>query len=286
MISSIYKEALIIPWLLSQAAARGGPLSKFETWNTVDVDYEHPRVERLWTQLTPEMRVFLHRIHPCPDGKRPLFHPHPWASAVKVVSGRYFMELGYGTGETPPRVAATMILNAGSSYEMVNEDAWHSVNPIDEPSLSVMVTGARWNRWAPKPRGSLKPLSPTAAKEILLAFIRCGDAERAARATIRGNLHARGDRGRARRVVGPSATPALGGGSARHRGRPDARRAGRGVEESPDRPRGQHRSRPLREPEEEAMSAKPEYFTATDWEIVPQSWRDEVERRAREAGRT
>jgi len=33
-------------------------------WNTLEVLYEAPRVERLWTQLGPN-RLSLHRIHPC-----------------------------------------------------------------------------------------------------------------------------------------------------------------------------------------------------------------------------
>src|SRR5262245_5320802 len=73
-------------------------------WETVDVDYEPPRVERLWRQLEPDVRAFLHRIHPC---ERALFHPHPWPSAVKIVSGTYEMLVGYGAGETPPPLAVT-----------------------------------------------------------------------------------------------------------------------------------------------------------------------------------
>lgn len=112
-------------------------------WRTLDVDYEPPRVERLWRQLGP-YRLMLHRIHPC---EKALFHPHPWPSAVRVVSGRYEMGVSQGhvlLNEHQPEVAR-LILTAGSQYEMVHPLAWHYVRPLDEPSLSVMVTGKPWD---------------------------------------------------------------------------------------------------------------------------------------------
>ncbi|MDO8599506.1 MAG: hypothetical protein Q7S02_05335 [bacterium] len=138
-------------------------------WQSLDVDYEPPRVERLWRDVAG-YRVYLHRIHPVPEGTQPLFHPHPWPSAIRILEGTYEMPVGYGTGEQPPPVAATLVLPAGTMYEMVERDAWHSVRPIEGPVLSLMVTGAPWDRWSPKPNGDLGPLSDAERDALLTAF--------------------------------------------------------------------------------------------------------------------
>lgn len=147
-------------------------LNRPELWNTLDVDYEPPRVERLWTSLddlgVPRHRAYLHRIHPC---DKPLFHPHPWPSAVRIVSGRYEMDVGSESYDDPePWVTATVILDAPSEYEMIDKSGWHSVKPIGCPSLSVMVTGPKWNRWIPKPEMKLHPLSDETKSELLTQF--------------------------------------------------------------------------------------------------------------------
>jgi len=114
-------------------------------WKDLLVTYEPPMVERLYTNRG-ENRLFLHRIHPCGD-KSPLLHPHPWPSAVHIVSGLYKMNVAYtyedsyGVNIQP---AVTTYLSAGSSYEMDRQEAWHDVNPIGEPSLSIMLTGPKW----------------------------------------------------------------------------------------------------------------------------------------------
>ena len=136
-------------------------------WNTLDIMYEPPRVERLWRQIDDEVRVFLHRIHPC---DKALFHPHPWPSAVHVLSGSYWMEIGFGAGQVEPRRAATTILEAGSRYEMVDPDGWHSVRPVGAPSLSVMVTARPWKRWSPKPNVTLSGLPDATRDELLTLF--------------------------------------------------------------------------------------------------------------------
>lgn len=117
-----------------------------DSWNSLDVDYEPPRVERLW-RTWGDFRVFLHRIHPC---EKALLHPHPWPSAVRIVSGRYEMGIGApvfgaagldrGLGGQIEEVAKS-ILVAGSCYEMIHPHGWHYVKPMGSPSLSLMVTG-------------------------------------------------------------------------------------------------------------------------------------------------
>src|SRR4051812_43004128 len=100
-------------------------LERDEAWTSLDVNYEPPRVERLWRSFEDDFRIYLHRIHPCDTA---LFHPHPWPSAVRIISGKYEMDVGYsGDAENkdgPPPVAAHLCLTAGSHYEMVHADGW------------------------------------------------------------------------------------------------------------------------------------------------------------------
>src|SRR5579859_3417320 len=51
-------------------------------WHSLMIDDEEPNVERLWMPYG-EGRLFLHRIHPCAEGKA-LFHPHAWPSAGRI----------------------------------------------------------------------------------------------------------------------------------------------------------------------------------------------------------
>jgi hypothetical protein len=116
-------------------------------WNTLDVNYEPPRVERLWRQFDDDHRVYLHRIYPC---DKALFHPHPWPSAVLICDGVYEMGIGYGKGMEDPPVASKTLLSSGSAYEMVNPDAWHYVKPLGKPSFSLMVTGKPFGLYNPR----------------------------------------------------------------------------------------------------------------------------------------
>lgn len=141
-------------------------------WNTLDVDYEPPRVERLWQQFEDGFRVCLHRIHPC---EQALFHPHPWPSAVKILSGLYEMGVGYGVGKKDPPEAATLVLSTGSSYEMIEPDGWHYVRPLGAPSLSVMVMGPPYglrHLGEKGPENKLGPLSDSAKLQIIDEFSR------------------------------------------------------------------------------------------------------------------
>lgn len=118
-------------------------------WKSLDVDYEPPRVERVWREVeldgTP-YRVCLHRIHPC---ERALMHPHPWPSAMRVVDGSYEMIVGHGgvdgmSGTQGYHKTATLILTKGAAYEMVDMDGWHNVRPVGNVAYSLMVMGPRY----------------------------------------------------------------------------------------------------------------------------------------------
>jgi hypothetical protein len=155
-------EQTLLPALLRQP----------EVWQSVYVDYERPYVERLWTAVTVEgqtYRVFLHRIHPASLDDA-LFHPHPWPSAIKILSGTYAMRCGHGPGLEPPPVSTTLELVAGTRYEMVHPDGWHAVSPQGEPSISLMVIGKPWDRPSHKPAYALQPLTPEKVSALMEFF--------------------------------------------------------------------------------------------------------------------
>lgn len=156
MLTALFEVESALPMLLLDE----------DRWQSLDVNYEHPRVERLWTQVGT-WRVNLHRIHPC---ARALFHPHPWPSAVLVVSGKYEMGVGYGAGGEPPPEAVRLILTAGARYEMVDPDGWHSVRPLHESSLSLMVTGEPWRRQSPGKGVAHEPLPKKVKLDFLAQF--------------------------------------------------------------------------------------------------------------------
>lgn len=148
-------------------------LAEEAQWSSVRVDYHPPVVERLWRSVEIDgerFRVYLHRILPC-DPSSALYHPHPWPSAMRILSGSYQMTVGSGPGEEPPPVSMTLELQAGASYEMAHPDGWHAVSPRGEPAYSLMISGAPWGRPSPKSDRPLRPLD-SAQREEILAFFR------------------------------------------------------------------------------------------------------------------
>jgi hypothetical protein len=137
-------------------------------WQGLRIDYEKPVVERLWRQISG-FRISLHRIHPCGEDEA-LFHPHPWPSAMRIVDGSYRMPWGYGAGEIAPLVSNITVYSTGSEYAMTDRDEWHSVQPLDRPSLSLMITGPPWQRWSPRSTGSLQNLEQRSKIESLEFF--------------------------------------------------------------------------------------------------------------------
>lgn len=139
-------------------------------WNSLDINYHPPRVERLWRSWN-EYRISLHRIHPC-EPKDALFHPHPWPSAMRVLAGTYEMAVGYGAGSMPPPIAVRIIAAGDLRYQMIDIDAWHLVRPIGEPAMTVMVTGRPWSRDAAgaEPAAPLSSLTDDHRTELLAWF--------------------------------------------------------------------------------------------------------------------
>ncbi len=141
--------------------------NKESEWNTIDVNYHAPFVKRVWGYYN-SCRVSLHKIYPCEEGEA-LFHPHPWPSAMRILSGKYEMAVGFGAGDEPPPVATKLILPAGTTYEMTHPDGWHYVRPLDEPAFSLLVTANPWKRSSPKGK-DLQPLPENEKEEIMEFF--------------------------------------------------------------------------------------------------------------------
>lgn len=155
-----------------------------DIWNTLDVNYHPPRVERLWTQLGKD-RIMLHIIYPCTT-EQALYHPHPWASAIHILDGEYEMGLGV---KAPGFMGASealkgknseiyeickLTLTAGSYYEMLKKKGWHYVRPIDKPCTSVMLIGEPWGneeeKDQPVPKEKLKKMPKKRKLEIIKHF--------------------------------------------------------------------------------------------------------------------
>ncbi|MEZ4464521.1 MAG: hypothetical protein R3F43_08430 [bacterium] len=122
MLDLLAEAEAALPTLLADAAA----------WRSLRIDYHPPIVERLFRPFGDGGRLSLHRAWPCDPGEA-LFHPHPWPSAMRIVSGCYRMIVGHGPGVVAPPVAATLELAAGSTYTMTDPDAWHAISPIGGP---------------------------------------------------------------------------------------------------------------------------------------------------------
>lgn len=142
-------------------------------WKSVFVDYHLPYVERLWTSITidkNEYRIYLHRILPT-HLEKCLYHPHPWPSAMKILSGQYKMKVGYGEDMQEPPVSTTLILPQGTYYEMIDPNSWHAVCPLETASFSLMVTGQPWGRISHKSNKILQPLS-FSQEEVIFRFFK------------------------------------------------------------------------------------------------------------------
>lgn len=169
-------------------------------WNTIDVNYHHPRVERLWTQVG-EFRLMLHVIHPC-ETSNALYHPHPWPSAMHVLSGKY--ETAYAIRYNPSdkeernykwkkypispsirlldrtddkgkqvvlKELSKLVMEGDIFIEMLEPIGWHYVRPVDGPCVSLMLIGKPWDvkddQDIPKSWGDLPELSDERKQQIL-----------------------------------------------------------------------------------------------------------------------
>lgn len=142
-----------------------------EIWNSLNIDYHPPHVERLWCQLGA-YRLYLHFIHPCNEGEA-LYHPHPWPSAIHVLEGSYETGFGFGEGTEEPEVFGKVMVPTGDMYyDMTHKDGWHYVRPIVGVCSTVMLAGKPWERErVGKDYDELKPLGED-RKVIMLEYFK------------------------------------------------------------------------------------------------------------------
>jgi len=160
MIPQLHAIEQILPEWLS---------SNLEQWNSLNVDYAVPVVQRLWRQFGSH-RVYLHKILPHEGYSH--YHPHPWPCAVKLLGGSYEMKVGFGDphGE-PPAPAAVVVLSEGSYYKMMNPNGWHAIRPLGKPSYSLMITGLPWpDSRKEQVNFQLKPLSQDVIGVLIQEF--------------------------------------------------------------------------------------------------------------------
>lgn len=140
-------------------------IQDYSIWKSLYVDYHAPFVERAYTTFEKDYRVMLHKIYPC-ESSEALFHPHPWPSAMLICNGSYEMKIG-----NFDFITSTMILSAGSKYEMTDPKSWHSVWPLGKPSYSIMVTGRPWQTTInTKPDKKLEPLNDAQFQSLMANF--------------------------------------------------------------------------------------------------------------------
>ena len=126
-------------------------------WNSLFVDYEKPYVERLWIDWE-HLRIFLHFLYPC-EAADCLKHRHSRPTAVKILSGTYEMGSGHMYEDEFGPVDTTAIYAAGSSYQMVDPDAYHYVHPLELcRTIMIMPKVEAFQRNAPRPTKTLLPL--------------------------------------------------------------------------------------------------------------------------------
>lgn len=137
------KPLINIEYLKSVEKILPDLLVKPDEWNSLFVDYETPFVKRLWHQLTPNIRILLHEIHPC---ENPYWHNHSWASAMKILNGEYEMGVGFSFNSEIPseKEALKIVFTNGGYYEMLSPKQWHYVKPINEPTYTNANRNSGW----------------------------------------------------------------------------------------------------------------------------------------------
>lgn len=151
-------------------------------WHSLDVTYQPPHVERLYTFLRHEdfvavpgesdterrdacavaleriggsVRLSLHVIYPC-AGAAALFHPHPWPSSMGILHGSYRMRVGRGVADAEPLTSSWVQHCAGSFYAMCDRDDWHAVVPGSNCALTFMLNGEPWSEPRSMPNAPLQ----------------------------------------------------------------------------------------------------------------------------------
>lgn len=156
-----------------------------EEWKSVYIDYQPPHLMRIFIQIGC-VRINLHYFMPTADVSAAqqlsdaynenLYHPHAWASAMRIVFGRYMQYMGMATcrglDAVPPK-EGPFEYQAGGCYAMEHPWEWHQVIPYpNEAVMTVMVTviPPDWDQDVPRSNQPLRPLTPDELEFMFTKF--------------------------------------------------------------------------------------------------------------------
>lgn len=149
-------------------------LEEQECWKSLFIDYQKPYLMRIYrdvksSTLNATVRVSLHYFLPDPDPKTDagefLYHPHAWASSMRILEGSYCQSHGFANGRglrlLPEKLCRTVHFQ-GDSYAMNHPWLWHEVNPFpNQAVMTLMVTYIPevWDQEAPQSTKKLRALT-------------------------------------------------------------------------------------------------------------------------------
>ena len=113
-------------------------------WDSLIINRRKPWTYRVFRQFG-DYRVCLHGFHEC-DSDEAFIHPHPWTGAFLLLEGSYVQKLGFSQTkekDSVPEFFYREVLETYSSYEILDQRIWHSVQPLTR-CYTVMLNGKPW----------------------------------------------------------------------------------------------------------------------------------------------
>jgi hypothetical protein len=158
-----------------------------DSWKSLFIDYQKPYLMRIYrdiesSTLKATVRVSLHYFLPdaSPQNEEGefLYHPHAWASSMRILEGMYSQFHGFANQRglaPPPAKLCNTIHIQGDSYAMNHPWLWHEVNPFpNQAVMTLMVTymPAFWDQDAPQSSKKLRSLNEEELQFMFTEFRR------------------------------------------------------------------------------------------------------------------
>jgi hypothetical protein len=120
-------------------------LSEEDKWDSIVINRAKPVTIRIFRYIDGK-RLCLHYFESC-SPEESFYHAHSWPAAFKILQGSYKLDLGcYASVDDNTSVeVSSLILSAGSSYEMTSPLVCHKISPI-EPTYTVMLNGDNYGQ--------------------------------------------------------------------------------------------------------------------------------------------
>ena len=117
-------------------------LDEVNEWESLVINRRKPHTYRVFRNIDG-YRVCLHRFEPCDDNEA-FPHPHPWPGAFLLLEGEYVHTVGGSVDlKSEPEYFLREIVRPYSTYEIINKQTWHRVQPI-KTTYTVMINGEPW----------------------------------------------------------------------------------------------------------------------------------------------